>query len=59
MAKILVTGSLGTLGRPLVRGLKATVGAHGVAVGAEDQLDRIDERAVEVEQEGGERHAGS
>src|SRR5690349_14547885 len=30
---------------------------HRVSVGAEDQLDRIDDRAVEVEEESAESHA--
>ena len=38
--------------------LVPAVQAHRVAVGAEDQLDGVDERAVEVEKESGERHAG-
>ena len=42
----------------VVRRLMPAVQAHGVAVRAEDQLDGVDERAVEVEEKGGERHAG-
>ena len=42
----------------LVRRLEPAMDAHGVPVGSQDQLDRVDERAVEVEKKGGE-HAGS
>src|SRR5438067_12355757 len=48
-----------TLHPHLVRRLEPAVRAHGVAIRAEDQLDRVDQRAVQVEQECGERHAGS
>src|SRR2546422_6566097 len=39
----------------LVRRLEPAVRAHRVAVRAQDQLDRVDEGAVQVEQEGGDR----
>ena len=41
----------------VVRGLLPAVRAQRVAVRPEDELDRVDERAVQVEQESGERHA--
>src|SRR5439155_1530127 len=42
-----------------IRRLEPAMRAHGVAIRAEDQLDRVDQRAVQVEQESGKRHAGS
>ncbi len=36
--------------------LDAAVGFEGVAIRLEDQLDGVDQRSVEVEQERGERH---
>ena len=42
----------------LVRRLEPAMGAHGVPVRSQDQLDRVDECAVEVEEKRGE-HAGS
>ena len=44
---------------PHVVGGQRLVGAvqrHGVAIGAEDQLDGIDDRAIEVKEKRGERH---
>jgi len=36
-----------------VRGNRAPVGHQGMAVGEDDQVDGVDERAVKIEQEGG------
>ncbi len=42
---------------PFVVGRRASfVALEGVAHRAQDQLDRVDQRAVEVEQQGGGRH---
>ena len=47
-----------TLAALLARDGPESVCLEGVLVGAEDELDRVDERAVEVEQDGGERAIG-
>jgi len=38
---------------------RCAVQCHGVAVGAQDQVDGVDDRAIEVEEEGCEGHTGN